>query len=159
MTRVALCVALVASACSCVSMRGPADLRRDVVRETGWRLERETAFGIGRLPLRLVDSLDGLSRVEVGIYQLDEANHARSLRGLEVRGMQPIVRVRESGSETSILVDDELTRELVVISRDSREVVIVRMRGDVERFLLDILESVGEENKGWNEAARIATHM
>ena len=165
MRRFALCLVLVAGTCSCVSLRGPSDLRRDIVRETGWRLQRETAFGLGRLPLRLVGSLiedgdgnfslRGLTRMEVGVYLLETHASKRSLRGLKVRGFEPIVRVSEADSDAAILVDDsDDMRELIVISRDAEEVVIVRVKGRVDTFLERMFASVAEEGKGWGEVTR-----
>ena len=163
----AVCAALLLSAGACLSTRGPADVRRQLDRELGWELDREMGLRVGRATLWLARSfvpeeegspLRDVSRVEVGVYRLlSESRRRRATGHLHLSGLQPMVRVRGRGSDAAILVrPGRRLREMVLISREGNEVVIVRLRGRLDSFLSTVIETARRDEGHWGAAARRA---
>jgi hypothetical protein len=163
----AVCGLLLACAPGCISTRGPSDVRRQLGDELGWELDREMGLRVGRATLWLARSLvpeeegsplGDVSRVEIGVYRLLAEAPPRPGSGhLRLKGLQPMVRVRGGASDAAILVrPGRKLREMVLISREADEVVVVRLEGRLDRFLGTVIETARREEGRWGAAARRA---
>ena len=166
----AVCGLLLVCAAGCISTRGPSDVRRQLGDELGWELDREMGLRVGRATLWLARSLvpeeEGsplrdVSRVEIGVYKLlAEAPPRPGTGRLRLSGMQPMVRVRGGASDAAILVrPGRKLREMVVISREADEVIVVSLEGRLDRFLGTMIETARREEGRWGAAARSAPEV
>ncbi len=146
-----LILVCLATATSCIRFHGPEDLRRDLARAAGVKLDRERGLTLTRTGVMLVRwatseeriPLRGVRRVEVGIYQVQGLRRGveqrRPIAPPQLPGWQNIVRVRDDGDEVFVLVreEDEEIREMLVIVAEEDEWVLVRIRGQLQ----DTIES------------------
>lgn len=155
MTRLTLLVVAfgLAAAPGCIRLGGPDNVSRHLSREAGVDLQQEMGITVTRSGIWLakkglrwaddVDiSLDGLKRVEVGIYTV-EGDRGDSAEPLDIRvfptAWDSWVEVHDEGEQVFVLVrsgkkSDEITGLLVVVAEDE-EWVVVRMYGDLDRIL------------------------
>ena len=144
--RLTLIVACVATCASCISFRGPEDLRRDLARSAGVEPDRETGITIGRLGMIIARmatddddiSLRGVRKVEVGVYEVvGDRRGTGERRPLELPGWETVVRVRDEGDDVFVLIEprEGQIRRLLVIVADEDEWVLVRVRGRLNGFL------------------------
>lgn len=150
-------MAAVLSGAGCFRLGGPDAVSQQLSREAGVDLDQE--FGItvtrggiwlAKKSLRWVDdvdlSLDGLRRVEVGIYTVRDRdeNRAGSLgEHLFPAEWSTWVHVQDEGSDVFVMVrqgktPEEIRGMLVVVAEDD-EWVVVRMKGQLEKILEDSL--------------------
>ena len=98
---------------------------------------------IGRCASKEASMLLDIRSVQVGIYELQCSGPHTGLipasveRTLARRGYEPIVKVRDRGEETLVLAQlrKDRLKSLFVISADGRELVLVEVRGRLERVL------------------------
>ena len=140
----------------CVGFSGPNDIRNQITSSQPVELEKEQGFSVGPLGFLVIGvvagpwlpvDLDGLYSVDYGAYTVrplsaDPAG-GRCLRGLELAGWEPVVRVRERGSDVLVMVNErgEKVTGLLFLVQDGRELQIVRARGDFEKILDNLMES------------------
>jgi len=141
----------------CVRLHGPEDVTRRLSGVAGVDLEQEVGFTVTRSGIWLakkglkwsdeedIPSLDGLKRVEVGVYQVAEEREpgARLSMDLFPRSWLPWVRVQDDDEEVFVLVHndgraEEIDAMLVVVAA-ADEWVVVRMRGDLDRIMEDAI--------------------
>lgn len=151
---VAAIVALAAVSIGCIGFRGPADVKRGVERRTGSDLDREFAITVGpatmafaRWATRVADEpegtavLRGIRKVQVGVYVRDRSTTAvrldRHLEPSDFPRYLPIVQVREDTDRVLVLAEmrGECMRRMLVVVDDLDEVVIVRLKGDLDRVI------------------------
>ena len=146
---------LAVATASCVLPHGPEDVRHELARNSGIKLDREfgltvkrSAMWIARLATRHVDddampSLEGVRRVEIGVYRVDGLR-----RGHDEPGPVPppdlpewtmLVSVREDGDSAYVMLHevDERIRGLLVIAATEDEWTLVRLRGKNLRPMLE----------------------
>jgi len=143
-----------ATTTSCIRFHGPEDLRRDLARTAGVKLEREMGVTLTRTAVMLVRwatseediPLRGVRRVEVGVYQVQGLRRGvedrRSIDPPELPGWENIVRVREDDEEVFVLVreeEDEIRGMLIVVAEED-EWVLVRIRGKLQHTLESVME-------------------
>jgi hypothetical protein len=145
----------------CVTLRGPEDVRRGITDATGVRFEREMGLTVKRSGMWLARwgmriagedeiSLRGLRRVEVGIYLPKNPGDGAASARLEMSqfdGWSPLVRVHEEGEEALVLVrerDGEVRGMLVVVS-EPEELVVVRMKGKLDRILEEAMSEAFDQ--------------
>lgn len=155
---IVFCVAIaVLAGTGCFRLGGPEGVTQTLSREAGVELDQE--FGItvtrggvwlAKKSMRWVDdvdvSLDGLKRVEVGIYTVRDQDDRRSGRlseDLFPIEWTPWVKVRDGGSDVMVMVKqgkhpEDINGMLVVVAEDE-EWVVVRMKGDLYRIMEDSL--------------------
>ena len=139
----------------CVGFRGPADIKRDVERRTASDLDRE--FGISIYPASMVFvrwavrhadkddavSLRGVKKVQVGVYvRADEGVRLdRHLVPSDFPDLTPMVQVREDDERVLVMAEirDERMRRMIVVVDDLDEVVIVRVKGDLDDMIEDTI--------------------
>ena len=142
---------------SCIRFRGPEDLRHDLSRASGVRLNKEMGVTVTRSGMWIArkaikwsadghtPSLKGVRRVEVGVYQVEglrKGHHERVQLGLEdLPQWTPLVRIRDEEEEVFVLVDEdgEQIKQMLVVVADHDEWVLVRMKGNLNRVLEDAL--------------------
>lgn len=137
--------ACLASGLACITFRGPEDLRRDLARANGARLDRQTGVTIGRFGMMLAHwftaeddvSLEGVRKVQVGVYRVLEPAGESPGRLPELPGWRSAVRVHEDGEDVHVLLrqDGEQVHGLLVVVMDRDEWVLVRVRGRLQRIV------------------------
>lgn len=144
----------------CAFRRGPEDVRSEVDRQLGCDLAREAGLHLGPLSTRLALSLAGsaegdlgplrgVSRFEVGVYAVPAERRGSSRGHLDpsrFAGWEPIVRIRDQDGEALVLARLERgrVRGLLLIARDEDEVVIARLRGDLQRLLEEMVRDADD---------------
>jgi hypothetical protein len=167
---------------ACVGFRGPADIKRDVERRTESDLDRE--FGISIYPASMVFvrwamrnsdddegfSLRGVKKVQVGVYVRDDGGVRldRHLEPTDFPGLIPMVEVDDAGERVLVMAEmrDERIRRMIVVVDDLDEVVIVRIKGNLDDTVEDTIrmaldqgdhEDLADETvEAWREAERSA---
>jgi hypothetical protein len=135
-----------------------SDLRYEYARQTGVELEPEFGMKLGRIATRFgrifaggadsdVPKLKGVNKVEMGVYTVTGVSGVRGdLRDIELRGYVPLARVREAGEEIVVLAkpEEERVPAMVVLIREDDELVVVRLKGKLHKFLRENMDEVLE---------------
>ncbi len=139
-----------ATCVSCIVFNGPGDLRRDLTRSTGVELDREMGVTLGRFGLgvvRLVTEdedlpLEGVHKIEVGVYDIVRAPEEQKTLNFELPGYQKIARAHDGEDDVWVLVrlDRDRIQRLVLIVAGPDEWVLVRIRGDLDRVVEQVME-------------------
>jgi len=141
----------------CVRLAGPDNVSLELSRAAGVDLQQEIGLTVTRSGIWLAKkslkwadetefSLDGLRRVEVGVY---------TVRGTRPGGREPLgehlfpsawspwVRVQDDDAEVFVMVrqgdEPEDIRGMIVVVAESEEWVVVRLHGDLYRVLEDTM--------------------
>jgi hypothetical protein len=141
----------------CIRLAGPDNVSRYLSREAGVDLQQEFGLTVTRSGIWLakkglkwaddVDiSLDGLRRVEVGVYTV-EGLRGDAAEALDInvfpRGWDNWVRVQDEGEQVFVMVRPGETpgeiREMLVVVAEHEEWVVVRLYGDLDRILEDTM--------------------
>jgi hypothetical protein len=161
--RVALLLPVAISAgAGCVTLHGPEEIRRDLSRDVGVKLDRQFTITVNRGGMWLARkglkwsgeddiSLKGVHHVDVGIYEVDGLR-----KGFEApnavhpdyfRKWEPLVRVQEDGENVLVLTreKDEKIKGLLVVVTDPDEWVIVRAKGNLNQILEEALAEAFDE--------------
>jgi len=159
MKRVAIPVLLSALlvAPGCVRLTGPDNVSRQLSREAGVDLQQEIGLTVTRSGIWLakkglkwsdeVDiSLDGLRRVEVGVYTV-QGTQGDAAEALDINVFPTEwdmwVHVQDEGEQVFVMVrpgkKPEEIRGLLVVVAEDEEWVVVRMYGDLDRILEDTM--------------------
>ncbi len=155
MRRLTILVAAIGlvAATGCIRLGGPDNVSRHLSREAGVDLQQEMGITVTRSGIWLakkglkwadeVDiSLDGLKRVEVGVYTV-EGVRDDSAEPLDIRVFptewDSWVEVQDAGEQVFVMVRsgkkaEEIKGMLVVVAEDE-EWVVVRLYGDLDRIL------------------------
>lgn len=153
----------------CVRLHGPEDIRRDLSRSAGVRLNRETGITVTRSGVWLARkilkwthadeempvSLKGLRRVQVGVYEVEglrrgfETPAPIDLREHFDPTWTPIVRVQENDESVLVLTRagerPGQVRAMLVVVAEEDEWVLVRLRGKLEHIVEDAMQFAFEE--------------
>jgi len=141
---------------SCVRLHGPEDVRRDLSRESGVRLNRAMGLTVTRSGVWLARkimkwsgedeiSLKGIRRVEIGVYEVRGLRRGvDEPRALELAGFddwEQIARIRDEGDEVRVLVRevDGALRNMLVVVADDEEWVLVRIRGRLDKIVQEAM--------------------
>ena len=138
-----------------------SDIRYEVTDQTGVDLEPDFGIKLGRLTTAMAKPfarkaagesipLKGIAKIEVGIYNVvDSRDPVESgMADLEFAGWEPIVRIRDGDERIQILcrTEGERIRAMLVVVLDGDELVVVRLKGNLHKFLPGALEYAG-----WDE--------
>jgi len=85
-------------------------------------------------------SLRGIRRVEVGVYLPLQTKDGSAPSRLDIRdfeGWSPLVRVHDEDEEVLVMVREKQgeVRDMLVVVSDEDELVVVRMKGRLDRIL------------------------
>ncbi|MHC5005193.1 MAG: hypothetical protein ACYTJ0_18970 [Planctomycetota bacterium] len=138
----------------CFSFSGPNDIRNQITRSRDVTLERSEGVSVGPLGMVLARTFagqyipfdtTGVSSVDFGRYTIlpASAGDADPLRlsSLDLPGWERVVRVRESGSDTVVMVEPDRLGRLLFLQRDGNELQIIRAKGRLDHLLEELLES------------------
>jgi hypothetical protein len=151
------CLAALIVGSGCVRLNGPDNVSRHLSREAGVDLQQEIGLTVTRSGIWLakkglkwaddVDiSLDGLRRVEVGVYTV-QGTHGDAAEALDINvfptAWENWVQVQDEGEQVFVMVrpgdTPEEIRGMLVVVAEEDEWVVVRMSGDLDRILEDSL--------------------
>jgi len=137
----------------CIRLGGPDNVSRHLSREAGVDLQQEIGLTVTRSGIWLakkglkwaddVDiSLDGLRRVEVGVYTV-KGTRGDAAEALDINvfptGWDNWVEVQDDGAQVFVMVrpgeKPEEIRGMLVIVAEDEEWVVVRLYGDLDRIL------------------------
>ena len=134
-------------------LRGPSGIRRDVAHATGAKYDRKLGLTLGRFSLGLVRwgmkddlaegdqtlSLEGIRKVQIGVYEVEEGtwNPGRRFDPASLGSWEPVVAIHDAGDDVHVLYRDRdgRTTDMLIVVSDSEDLVIVRVKGDLDRFL------------------------
>ena len=158
---------LVASLTGCVRLYGPEDVSRSLSGAAGVDLRQEVGVTVTRSGIWLAKkslkwsdeediSLDGLKRVEVGVYEVvgeeEDGRNALSMDRFPSHWM-PWVRVHDEGEDVFVLVREgrggdalDIRSMLVVVAAED-EWVVVRMHGKLEKIMEDAIRFAMDQNE------------
>jgi hypothetical protein len=158
----ALVLVIVSAGAGCVTLHGPEEIRRDLSREVGVKLDRDFTITVNRGGMWLARkglkwsseddiSLKGVHHVDLGIYEV-----AGLRKGFEApnavhpdyfRGWEPLARVQEEGENVLVLTREknEKIKGLLVVVTDPEEWVIVRAKGNLNQILEEALAEAFDE--------------
>lgn len=163
----AVALAAIASTPGCFFLGEPADLRRDVARSWDLTVEKETGIELGRITTAIArafargdgeDSLEGIRKIELGVYRvLERGAGVDQRRPLRLDGWEPVVHARDGeGNETWVLyrLRGGSIRGLALVSLDGDELVLTRLSGSLEGWLEALLrEGARDGREGVRRAA------
>lgn len=143
------------------------DVRQSVTRQTGLRFEPEFGVKLGRISTAMgrfiarradknMPPLKGVAKVEVGVYAVKtdsiEETAGMQLDALRFPEWTPLVRIREDGEQVLVLYQEgaklEHIRAAMVLVLDGEELVVVRLRGKLDRFLRESLPQLMRRGNG-----------
>lgn len=143
---------------------GPADVRREVQSVTGKEYHRSFALTVGRTGMALARwavrksgeeeiPIEGIRKVEIGIYEVRDgsADHEREsgLSASHWPDWSLMVEMDGDGGKHVLVLsrakpDGSIKRILVLVDEED-ELVIVRLTGDLDRFIEDAIAYAFEE--------------
>ena len=145
-------VLLLLTATACVGFVGPRRLSHDLADELDWKLDREMGLTVRRSGLwiaRAVMSgddeeseeisamLKGVRRVQVGVYEVEPRKNGTqdaTLCNHPFEGWTQMVRVCDEDEQVVLLTPDpDDMREMIVLTRDENELVVVYLKGNLEK--------------------------
>jgi hypothetical protein len=143
--------ALVASACGCMTYRGPRGVEAAIERKAAVELHREVGFKLGPISTKLAASLlhhwaddqviRDLSGIGVAVFEVTKhggyPTQPITAKDLGVPGWQPMVESRSDGEQLLVLAkpEDGELREMMFLSIESDEVVVARLKGHLDRLI------------------------
>lgn len=137
---------------------GPGDIRREVSRSTGTEYSTEigltlgrTSMAVARFGLNFADEADeiplkGIRKVQVGIYHpVDDFGTGEGTGRVTAeafRDWEPVVRMHDGGETVLVMVRERNARirGMLVIVDDRDELVVVRMKGRLDRILREAMK-------------------
>jgi hypothetical protein len=134
-----------------------SDIRYEFSNSTGLALEPEFGVKLGRISTGFAKmfvknhdeeiSFKGVSKVEVGVYNVVDAREPAGpdLAAMELEGWVTIARVRDGDERVQVMCrpDGDRLRALLVLVLDGDELVVVRLKGRLEKFLPAALQKTG----------------
>ncbi|MDX1388285.1 MAG: DUF4252 domain-containing protein [Acidobacteriota bacterium] len=146
-----------------------SDVRYEFTRQTGVVLEPEFGVKLGRVSTAFgkmfargpdIPKLKGVNKVEVGVYAVADGfgDEPASLTLLDFPGWVQLVRVRDAGEEVVVMAKPELDGRvpaMLVLINEGDELVVVRLKGKLHKFMRanldEILEAVAEVGEAMND--------
>jgi hypothetical protein len=148
----------------CVTLHGPEEIRRDLSKQTGVKLDHEFSITVNRGGMWLARqglkwsgedeiSLKGINLVDVGIYEPNGLRRGfeapRSIHPDYFDGYEALVRVQEQEDGENVLVmtreKNEKIKGLIVVVTEPEEWVIVRVKGNLNQILEQALAEAFDE--------------
>jgi hypothetical protein len=133
------------------TLRGPEKIRRQISQSTGTEYSREIGITLGRVGLAVarmaldeedeeLKVLEHLTKIRVGVYQVEsrpETPGQMELGRLAMADWEPMVDMRQGEEDVLVLLKRKKgeVREMLVVVNESDELVIVRMKGRLDRVL------------------------
>ncbi len=151
------------------------DVKQDIARQLpGVGFRKNVTLSFGPLTMGLARAITGcipdareahtylrdVSRVQVAVYELDGAPAGHDidtpsrLEALIEDGWEMAVRVREESEAVWLLyrTDGDSVREMFVVVVSDEELVLVKVKGRLERLLAGALEHARDEDGFWRDS-------
>ena len=167
---VAMTAALLPLAGGCVWTPELSAVKRDIARQIpGASFDRQVSFALGPGGMALARAvvsfvpdehdarrlLKDVSRVEVSVYEIHADDDDRrvatpsSIEEMLADGWEMAARVRQEGEAVWVLyrVEGESVRELFVVSLDRDELVLVKVKGRLERLIARALSECDDHGR------------
>jgi len=150
-TRIAAASALALFAAGCMTYRGPVGVEATIEMKAQVELRREMGIKLGPLSTKFAasivhdgdDDLDLRDLTGIGVAVFEVTKHtgepAQRLdaKDLGVEGWRPMIESRSEGEQLLLLAkpgNGEI-REMMLVSIESDEVVVVRLKGHLDRLI------------------------
>lgn len=165
--RAAFAVALLASTgCGLAFYRGPAGMEGAIEKQLDCELNRDFGLKLGFLMAPLASSivrktadtedeafLKDLHLRKVGVAVFHVQNQGSDVRGLDPRklglsGWNTLARVKQDGEQLLVMSKPEKAggiRNVVLVSYDGDEVVLVRIKGDLDKLVQAAAEAAARD--------------
>jgi hypothetical protein len=144
-------VLLFLTASACVGFIGPGRLSHDLADELDWKLDREMGLTVRRSALwfaravmpeddeeseEISAMLKGVRRVQVGVYEVEPRKNGTqdaTLCNHPFESWTQMVRVCDEDEQVVLLTPDlDDLREMIVLTREGNELVVVYLKGNLE---------------------------
>jgi hypothetical protein len=146
---------------------------------TGAEYDREFGLTLGRMGLTITRwglkasnsddaddlnslSLKGVRKVQIGVYEVKNGTWDPGQERFDPSmfgDWEPLLQVREDGEEIHVMLKlkDERVRDMLVLVSDKQELVIVRMKGKLDRLIEDAIRfGLDEAESGQHYDAAVA---
>jgi hypothetical protein len=148
---------------ACIRFHGPEDVRRELARSAGVKLDREMGFTVTRSGVWLARkimkwsdeteefSLKGVRRVEIGVYQVDGLRKGYAepagLHEIEFPDWTPVVKVQDEDEDVLVAVHENEGRikGMLVVAMEDDEWVLVRVWGKLDRVIEEVMRMAFDE--------------
>ena len=172
--RGALAVALLAAASGCVAYRGPRGVEAALEAQMGVELHREFGLKLGWASTKFTGALvahDGdddalaikdLTGLGVAVFSVPRGAGRRTRLDpdrLHLGGFATVVTVRDRDGQVLLLAKSRrgTIREIVFLACDDDEVVVARLRGDLDRLVERVMQAADDDGvRGARRAVPVA---
>ena len=153
--RIAAVLVLALSSVGCMTYRGPHGVEAAIERKADIELKREVGFKLGLISTKIATSIlhhgdddadfRDLSGIGVAVFEVTrhtgDSAQPITAKDLGVEGWQQILENRSDGEQILIFAKaggGEI-REMMVLSIESDEVVVARLKGHLDRLIAKTL--------------------
>ncbi len=174
--RSGIVAALAAASAACVTYRGPRGIESAIEDQMGVGLEREFGLKLGWTATKITGAIvahDGdedalafkdLTGVGVAVFKVPEGA-SRAATGLDparlhLASFETVLNVRDRDGQVLVLAKTRHNsiHEVVFLSCDDEEVVVARLRGDLDRLLEQLARASEEDGvRGARRAVPVAS--
>lgn len=161
LARITAAAALAISAAGCMTYRGPVGVEATIERKAQVELHREVGFKLGPLSTKIAasivhdsdDDLDLRDLSGIGVVVFEVTRHTGApaepitAKDLGVEGWQPMLETSAAGEQVLVLAkpgDGEI-REMMLVSIESDEVVVARLKGHLDRLIAKTLAAADHD--------------
>jgi len=173
--RLVAAAVLVAASTACVTYRGPRGIEAAIEDQIGADLEREFGLKLGWTATKLTGAIvahDGdedalafkdLTGLGVAVFKVPEgASHTAGLDPARLRlgGFETLLNVRDRDGQVLVLAKTRhgSIHEVVFLSCDDEEVVVARLRGDLNKLVEHVTQAADEDGvRGARRAVPVAS--
>jgi hypothetical protein len=154
--------ALIVLVSGCMAYRGPAGVEAAIERKAGVELHRDLGIKLGPLSTKVAASIVGhgdgdpdfsdLTGISVTVFEVTKRAGTPpepiTAADLGVSGWRPMIDSRSNGEQLLVLAktDGPEIREMMLLSIESDEVVVARLKGHLDRLIRKTL--AGAEHDG-----------
>jgi len=173
-TKIAAALALVLTAAGCMTYRGPVGVEATIERKAQVKLRREMGIKLGPISTKIAgsilhDSADDmdfrdLTGVGVAVFEVTKRTGAPArpldAKDLGVEGWQPMIETYSDDEQLLVFAKTghgEI-REMMLVSIESDEVVVVRLKGHLDRLIEKTLAAADHDGaRGARTALGVGT--
>jgi hypothetical protein len=174
-SRMALASALLLATVGCVTYRGPRGIETAIEEQMGVDLEREFGLKLGLCATKLTGTflahesdedalaIENLTGVGVAVFKVPPgASKAPRLdpARLGLGRFETVLNIRDGDGQVLLLTKSkkQTIHEVVFVAADGEEVVVARLRGDLDRLVGQVMHAADEDGVlGARRAVTVAT--
>jgi hypothetical protein len=152
-----------------MTYRGPAGVEAMIERKAHVELHREVGFKLGLISTKIATSImhrygddqDFRDLRGIGLVVFDVTHHTGApaqpitATDLGLEGWQPVIQSRSEGEQLLVLTKagDEEVREMMLLSIESDEVVVARLKGHLDRVIAKTMDAADRDGARGARAA------